>query len=194
MHEKLIAYINSRLANRLTDEEQEIVRTAFSYKKLRKHQYLLQEGEVCKTAGFIISGAIKQYTVDDSGKEDVLGLYIENWWAGDRESFMNGTPSQYFFDAFEETEMLVVNRDSFFQSLGSQRFMADLMRSLTEKQSLQLLKRVHTTKTMTAEMRLADLEKTYPELLQRFPQHLIASYLGMTKETLSRIRGNYQKK
>lgn len=194
MHEKLVEYIEDRLAKKLTDEDIDLIRNAFAYKKLRKHQYLLQEGEVCKTAGFIISGALKQYTVDESGKEDILGLYIENWWAGDRESFMNGTPSPYFIDAFEETEMLVVVKDSFFQKLGEQRFMTDLMRSLTEKQSLQLLKRVHTTKTMTAERRLADLEKTYPEFLQRFPQHIIASYLGMTKETLSRIRGNYQKK
>lgn len=194
MHEKLVEYIEDRLAKKLTDEDIDLIRNAFAYKKLRKHQYLLQEGEVCKTAGFIMSGALKQYTVDESGKEDILGLYIENWWAGDRESFMNGTPSPYFIDAFEETEMLVVVKDSFFQKLGEQRFMTDLMRSLTEKQSLQLLKRVHTTKTMTAERRLADLEKTYPEFLQRFPQHIIASYLGMTKETLSRIRGNYQKK
>ncbi|MFN8397328.1 MAG: Crp/Fnr family transcriptional regulator [Bacteroidia bacterium] len=194
MHDSLIAYFNSQIGSPLTEEEVAIVRATFKPKRLRKHQYLLQEGEVCKFGGFVTKGAMKTYTVDENGKEDILGLYIENWWVGDRESFLNGTPTPYNIDAFEDTELLLFGNEDGWQQLMGARFMQELMRILTERQALQLLKRVHTTKTMTAEMRLADLERTYPEFLQRFPQHIIASYLGMTKETLSRIRAQSAKR
>lgn len=190
MHDSLIAYFNNHLPNPLTEDDKAVIRQTFIHKRLRRRQFLLEEGEVCKYVGFVVRGALKQYTVDDAGKENVLGLFIENWWAGDRESFSNDTPSPYFIEAVEDTDMLVTPKDVAMKVLTKQTFMNDLMRILTERQALQLLKRVHATKTYTAELRLADLEKNYPEFLQRFPQHIIASYLGMTKETLSRIRGN----
>lgn len=194
MHHILIQYINSRLGTSLSAKEEDLIREAFVLRKLRRHQYLLQEGEVCKFAGFVVKGALKQYTVDETGKEDILGLYIENWWVGDRESFFNGTPTPYFIDAFEDAEILLANKESFSDKLNNQPFIAQLKALLTERNSLQLLRRLQSTKTLSAELRLVDLEKNYPEFLQRFPQHIIASYLGMTKETLSRIRSNSAKK
>jgi CRP-like cAMP-binding protein len=186
--DQIITYINSQLAEELSEEEKEIVKKTFKPKRLRKHQFILIEGEVCKIAGFVVEGALKQYTVDESGKEHILNLYIENWWAGDRESYANGTPSPYYIEAFEETQLLVVSKLDYVNILSKQRFMNDLLRTLIERNSLQLLKRVHSSKTLSAEQRLADFESVYPEFLQRFPQHIIASYLGMTKETFSRIR------
>ena len=190
MHEDLIYYINSQLSTPLSEDEITRIKEAFVPKKLRKHQYFLQEGDICKMAGFIKKGAMRQYTVDESGKENILGLYIENWWVADRESFAQNTPSLFSIDAFEYTELLVITQEAFQRLLKGLRFMNELATVLTERQALQLLKRVHITKTLTAEQRLADLEKTYPAFLQRFPQHIIASYLGMTKETMSRIRAN----
>lgn len=128
MYDSLIQYINSQLTSKLTAEEIDVIKNTFVPKKIRKHQYLLQEGEVCKVAGFIVSGALKQYTIDDTGKENILGLYIENWWAGDRESFTNNTPSPYFIDAFEATEMLIVSKADVEEKLIHQRFMHDLLR------------------------------------------------------------------
>lgn len=194
MHQQLITYINQQIERSLTEEECTIIQNSFVLKKLRKHQFLLQEDEVCKWAGFIVKGALKQYILDVDGKENILGLCIENWWAGDRESFSTGKPSSYFIQATEASELLVITKENFERNLSSQGFIADLFRTLTEKQSLQLLKRVHVTKSFTAEQRLKDLENNYPEFIQRFPQHIIASYLGMTKETLSRVRSGVIKK
>ncbi len=194
MYDELIAYINSQLSSELTEEEIALIKKTFKLKKLRKHQFLLQEGEVCQLAGFVVKGALKQYTVDENGKEDILGLYIENWWAGDRESYSKGTPSPFYIDAFEATEIMAVSAEDFTNYLSDQRFISELIRTLSERQSMQLLKRVYAAKTLSAEDRLADLEKNYPEFFQRFPQHIIASYLGMTKETLSRIRANSHRK
>jgi len=194
MYDVLIRHINTHLDKKLSEEEIMIIKDTFKPKKLRKHQYFLQEGEICKVAGFIVKGALKQYVVDEAGKENILGLYVDNWWVGDRESFNENVPSPYYIDAFEESELLVVTKDDTLDKLEKQPFMTEFIRTLTEKQALKLLKRVHSTKTYTAEQRLAELEKNYPEFLQRFPQHIIASYLGMTKETLSRIRANSMKK
>ncbi len=154
----------------------------------------MQEGDVCKFVGFIIKGAFKQYTVDRTGKENILGLYIERWWVGDRESFMIDNPSHYFIEATEDVEMLLVSREDFIVKLSRTPFVNEMIKVLTEKQSFNLIKRVQASQTLTAEKRYEDFQKRFPEFIQRFPQHIIASYLGMTKETLSRIRAGSTKK
>lgn len=194
MHDSLITYINSKLTTKLSEEESNLLASAFKPKKFRKHQYLLQEGEVCRFAGFVVKGSLKQYIVDKAGKENILGLYIEDWWAGDRESFMIGTPSPYFIEAFEDSELLMVSREDFIDKLSHQPFINEMIKVLSEKQSFNLLKRVQAAQTLTAEERYEDFQKRFPEFIQRFPQHIIASYLGMTKETLSRIRAGSGKK
>ncbi len=194
MIEKLVEHINSKLENKLSESDIAVISSVFHLKKVRKRQFFIQSGDVCKTAGFVLKGALKKYTIDDAGKENILDLFIENWWAGDRESFMIGTPTPYYIDAFEDTELLVISKDDFFNKLNKLSFFSEFNRSLMEKQSYQLMKRLHTSKTLTAEQKLVELHNTYPAFFHRFPQHIIASYLGMTKETLSRIRSNGAKK
>lgn len=194
MHRVFIDYINSKISTPLKPEEEQLLLQTFVQKKLRKRQYLLQEGDVCRFAGFIVKGAFKQYSVDKTGKESILGLYLENWWVGDRESFMIGTPSPYFIEAVEEVEMLIVSREDFIDKLSRQPFITEMIKVLTEKQSFNLIKRIQAAQTLSAEERYQDFQKKYPEFLQRFPQHIIASYLGMTKETLSRIRAGAARK
>ncbi|PXY42281.1 cyclic nucleotide-binding protein [Flavobacterium cheongpyeongense] len=190
----LIQHINSKINNKLTESDISLLSEVFHTKKLRKHQYLIQSGEVCKIAAFVVKGALKKYTIDNSGKENILELYIENWWAGDKESFMIGTPTPYYIDAYEDSELLVITKDDFVNILSKLSFYSELNQSLTERQSFQLMKRLHSSQTFTAEQKLDELQNTYPEFFQRFPKHIIASYLGMTKETISRIRSNSSKK
>jgi CRP-like cAMP-binding protein len=194
MIDNLVQHINSKIENKLTDNNISLLSEVFKYKKLRKHQYLIQSGDVCKTAAFVVKGALKKYTIDNTGKENILELYIENWWAGDKESFMIGTPTPYFIDAYEDSELLVITKEDFTNKLSKLSFMSELNNILTERQSFQLMKRLHSSQTLTAEQKLEQLQNTYPVFFQRFPQHIIASYLGMTKETLSRIRSNALKK
>lgn len=194
MIEQLITHINSKIENKLSASDIALIEEVFRVKKIRKHQYFIQSGEVCKVAGFVVKGALKKYTVDDLGKENILDLYIENWWAGDRESFMIGTPTPYNIDAFEDSTLLVISKEDFFNRLNKLSFFAEFSRALTERQSFELMKRLHHSKTLSAEEKLHALQSNHPEFFQRFPQHIIASYLGMTKETLSRIRSNAAKK
>jgi CRP-like cAMP-binding protein len=194
MIEKLIQYINDKIEIKLTDTDINLISEVFHLKKLRKHQFLMQGGDVCRFVGFVTKGALKKYSIDNTGKENILELYIENWWAGDKESFMIGTPTPYFIDAYEDTELLVLTKENFARNKDKLHFLSQLNTVLTERQSFQLIKRLHSSQTLSAEEKLEQLQNSYPEFFQRFPQHIIASYLGMTKETLSRIRSNGLKK
>ena len=96
MYERLIKYFSSYTTAPLTEGEIDLIRNVFILKKFRKRQFFLQEGEVCKHVAFILKGAMRQYSIDDKGQEHIIRLYIENWWANDRESLMKQTPSNYF--------------------------------------------------------------------------------------------------
>ncbi|WP_366095171.1 Crp/Fnr family transcriptional regulator [Flavobacterium sp.] len=193
MHEKLIAYINQYSKLPLTAEEQALVTTSFQPKKLRKKQYFLQEGDVCKYAGFIVKGAMRQYRVDDKGVEHIVQLFIENYWANDRESSTMLTPSVYNIDAWEDTDILLITRADMLDLMAKIPSITEMIRIMDERNAIANQRRLNSTISNTAEKRYEEFAKNHPQFIQRFPQHLIASFLGITKETLSRIRKNAKK-
>ncbi|NIG54682.1 Crp/Fnr family transcriptional regulator [Chitinophaga sp. Cy-1792] len=187
MHEALIQYINTHTSTPLTDSDIDIIKNIFTPRRIRKRQYFLQEGDVSKYMGFIVKGAMRQYSVDDKGNEHIVRLYIENWWAGDRESFAMLTPSKYNIDAWEDTDILTITKASVVE-FNTIPALNELARNLDEMHSIAFQKRINAAISMSVEQRYAELANAYPEFIQRFPQHIIASYLGVTKETLSRVR------
>jgi len=193
MHESLITYIKNYSTTPLSENEIEAIKDVFVRKKIRKHQYLLQEGEVCKHAAFIVKGAMRQYSVDDRGVEHIIRLFIENWWAADRESYVMLTPSKYNIDAWEECELLLITKADFLSQMSHIPAIQEMTLKMDENFAIAAQKRVASI-SLSAEERYSELTKNHPEFLQRFPQHIIASYLGVTKETLSRIRRHSVKK
>jgi CRP-like cAMP-binding protein len=193
MHEALFRYFAKYTSQPLTEMEKQIIITQFGPKRLRKRQYFLQEGEICRQTAFIVKGAMRGYSVGDKGEEHIIDLFLENWWAIDRESVITKTPTAYFIDAWEDTDALVGKADftNLIQQIPS---LDEWVKKLSERHDLALRKRLNAAINMSAEQRYAELEKMYPEFLQRFPQHIIASYLGINKVTLSRIRGQASKK
>jgi CRP-like cAMP-binding protein len=194
MYESLIKYFNSYIGKPLNGDEIELIQSLFIAKKFRKKQYFLQEGETCKYTAFIIKGAMRQYRVDDKGVEHIVKLYIENWWATDRESLMKQTPSEYFIDAWEDSESLLITKADMLDLVERIPAISEWIRTLDTNFAIASQRRLNAAITLSAEERYHDLEKTYPEFVQRFPQHIIASYLGINRETLSRIRGRSVKK
>ncbi len=188
MHNTLFAYINRHISSPLTSEEEALVVTAYKPKKIRKKQYFLQEGDVCKYAGFIVKGAMRQYSVDDKGAEHIVHLYIENYWANDRESFTMLTPSKYNIDAWEDTELLIITRAEMLDLLEKIPALLEMIRLMDERNAIANQRRLNSTLSNTAENRYKEFVINHPQFIHRFPQHLIASSLGITKETLSRIR------
>ncbi len=194
MHESLIRHINSYTSTPLTDSEAELIKNAFVPKKIRKKQYFLQEGQVCKYSAFIVKGAMRQYSVDEKGAEHIIRLLIENWWAVDRESFVMLTPSVYNIDAWEDTEVLLITKSESLDILNQIPVLTQWTRKLDEHHAVAAQRRLSASISFSAEKRYSDFASIYPRFLQRFPQHIIASYLGITKETLSRIRHHVVKK
>ena len=181
-------YINRYSQNGISKDDFEIIKGYFLRKKLRKKQYFLQEGDVCRYFGFIVKGAMRQYTVDEKGAEHVVQLSLENWWIGDRESYTMFTPSVYNIDAWEDTELLLVSRSNILELFERFPAISEMLRILDDKNSVAKEKRITSSISASAEKRYLDFITCYPEFVERFPQHIIASYLGISKDTLSRIK------
>lgn len=187
-------YIDKYSTTPLTDEQYELIRSCFHPKIVRKKQYFLQEGEVCKYFGFIVKGAMRQYSVDDKGIEHIVALSIENWWVGDRESWVMLTPSAYNIDAWEDSELLVVTKADTLNLVQQIPSINEMVRKMDEMHFIAVQKRINASVSLQADKRYTDFTNRYADLVQRFPQHIIASYLGITKETLSRVRKRAIKK
>jgi CRP-like cAMP-binding protein len=136
MHETLIKYINRYATTPLTEREIETIEEVFVPKKIRKRQYFLQEGEVCKYSGFIVKGAMRQYHVDDKGVEHIIRLFIENWWVSDRESLTMLTPSVYNIDAWEESDLLLLTRADYLNRLSSIAAIVEMSRKMDENYAI----------------------------------------------------------
>lgn len=190
MHQIIISYINNHNDEPLTKEEELLVTASFHLKKIRKKQYFLQEGEVCKYAGFIIKGAMRQYRVDENGNEHMLHLFTENYWATDRESSVMLTPSRYNIDAWENTELLVISRAEMLQLMEKIPALVRMFQKLDERNAIASHRRLNSSIGSNAEERYKEFAENHPQFIQRFPLHIIASYIGITKSTLSRIRAN----
>ena len=194
MHDYLIKHFNSYINTPLNEGEIELIESVFQSKKFRKRQYFLQEGDVCKYTAFIVKGAMRQYTVDEKGEEHITRLSIENWWVNDRESLMKQIPSIYFIDAWEDTDTLLVTKAAFLELVVRTPALSEWMRNIDVNFAIASQRRLNAAISLSAEERYHDLKKNYPEFLLRFPQHIIASYLGIKRESLSRIRSQSVKK
>lgn len=187
MYEPLFNYIQHYGKQTLSEAEKELIRGIMLPKRLRRKQYFLEEGKVCTNTGFIISGAARQFSVDELGDEHILQLAIENWWITDRASYMNRTPSKYFIEAWEETELLLMPRER-LDDLLEIPAIKGMFWQMSENNHIASQKRLDDTISLPAIKRYEHFERLYPELVQRFPAHQIASYLGIARETLSRAR------
>ena len=188
MFEQLFKYINNYTSTPLSEIELELIKDAFIPKKLKRRQFFLQEGDLCKYFAFIVNGAMRQYLIDDKGIEHIVHLGIENWWVGDRESWVMLTPSIYYIDAWEDTELLLITRADTLKLVKQLPAFDEMVRGMDERNNISTQRRITSSISLTAEKRYVDFTNSHPDFLQRFPQHIIASYLGITKDTLSRVR------
>jgi CRP-like cAMP-binding protein len=188
MYDILLQYITDYSSSTVSEEDLKLIHAAFNPKKLRKRQYLLQEGDLCKHLSFISKRALRQYTVDDKGTEHIIRFGIERWWMADYESFTEHVPSKYNIDTLEDAEVLQITNESMEELKKIVPAIDEMIKTMNQRSYISNQKRIYSSISNTAENRYTDLVNTYPEFLQRFPQSMIASYLGISPETLSRIR------
>ena len=183
-------YIQGISGKLLSEDDRHLLMEHFKPRKLRKRQYFLQEGDVCKYIGFIVKGSARTFTVDEKGHEHILKLSLENWWLADFESFYLLTPSRFNIEALEDLEVLQSTNAQIEEYLKHIPAFSAMANVISQNYTIANQKRMQAAMSYTAEERYEDLVSNYPHFLQRFPQNMIASYLGLSPETLSRLKKN----
>src|SRR5437773_8209239 len=135
----------------LTEEEKELSRSFFITKKVRKKQYLLQEGDVCKYIAFVEKGLLRSYTVNDKGSEHIMQFAFEGWWISDQYSFLTGEPSEYNIDALEDSELLLLTRQAEEQMLEKIPKLERFFRLLLQNHLIAMQRRLVSSLSHSAE-------------------------------------------
>ena len=165
-------------------------RQSIVQKSVTKGQILLHKNEVSARSYFVQSGCLRSYSIDAKGKEHIFMFAPEGWTIGNMQSQTSQTPSDLFIDALEDKELEVFN-EQILDKMALQK--PEMMRNGFEKllrRNAVLQKRVIMFMSATAWERYQHFIQTYPNIVQRVPQRLVASYLGITREALSKMRGD----
>lgn len=172
----------------LSENETEAFVDLFEKKLIRKKEFLLREGEVCKFEGFVSSGLLRVYHIDQNGFDQILYFAIENWWITDIDSFTNGTPSQLSIEALEDSEVLLISKEDKEFAYENLPKIEKLFRVMTQKTHVALQRRMIDNLSKTADQRYIEFVEKYPKLGQRLSNIQVAAYLGITNVFLSNIR------
>jgi CRP-like cAMP-binding protein len=172
LEEKLIVFLLSKVVR----------------KNVARHEIILRPGEVCRQSFFVESGLFRYYSVDDKGKEHVIQFAPEGWFLSDRSSMFFGEPSEFFIEALEDSEIVLFDQKLFDEISAANFAFAAFNNRLLHNHIRQLQRRINLLIGASAEQRYLNFISIYPNLLLRVSQHMIASYLGITPESLSRVR------
>lgn len=173
----------------LTKEEELILVSKVSYRKYLKGQYVVQQGDICKYSSYLISGCTKTFYLDEKGQEHIVMFAIEDWWTSDIGSFITQTPADYNVQCLENTEVIQFsydNQEELFQLIPK---LERLFRKMLERALVASQKRIVRNFSLSAKEQYLQFKTQYPKIEQRIPQYMIASFLGITREFLSKIKG-----
>ncbi|MFT3702272.1 MAG: Crp/Fnr family transcriptional regulator [Agriterribacter sp.] len=177
----------------LDKEEKEMVKSTFRQRLFRKRQYALQEGDICNQMYFVVQGCLKMYKIDEKGNTHIIQFAPEHYWINDLGSFHGLKPSVLNIDAIEDTIVLQITRDDLILLYTHAPKFHRIFRVLLENSHVRLQERLLQNISSTAEERYQSFLEVYPQLSNRLSQVMIASYLGMTPEFLSRLRNKLSK-
>ena len=184
--ETLIKYFSSYMP--LSEEEITTLESLFVQRKIKRRQFILDEGDVCKLNTFVVEGCFRMYLVDKNGKEHNLQFAVENWWIGDIGSFHSGEPSRLYIEALENSIVLQIKKDDQLKLFIEHPKFNRIFRVFTENALVSYQKRILQNISSTAEERYLDFVEQYPFFFNRISNVQIASFLGVTPEFLSTIR------
>jgi CRP-like cAMP-binding protein len=177
----------------LTPEEEQYFTSILKVKKLKKKQYLLQEGEITHHEYFVNKGCLRTYSIDERGLEHIIQFAVEDWWTGDMYSFLTQTPARYTIDALEDSELLCLEKNALEELYVKIPKFEKFFRNLLQNAFVSLQDRITSNLSKPADERYCNFIEKYPQMEPRLPLKQIASYLGITPESLSRIRSQYIK-
>ncbi|MFD0763777.1 Crp/Fnr family transcriptional regulator [Mucilaginibacter lutimaris] len=172
----------------LTDDEVALFRKTAVEQTLRRKGFLLQQGNICRYKIFVCKGLLRTYRTTETGSEHILQFSPENSWTTDPESYNNLTSSVYNIDALEPSEVVMWAKkdfDDLFKNLPALKAYSE---DMIQRNLYRTRDRLFFNQTATAEEKYDDFVKNFPGIMARVPLHMVASFLGLSRETLSRIR------
>ncbi len=170
------------------DKDFEALLPYFEIKNYRKGEQILVKGAISKQINFVEKGLLMMYTLDEHGKEHILQFAPENWWLSDRNNLCSEEPSEYYIEAYEESRVVVLNQTFIQHATAISPEFRTFHEHLLQHHIKQLYHRIKLLISATAKTSYLEFIKTYPDITQRVPQWMIASYMGITPEAVSRIR------
>jgi CRP-like cAMP-binding protein len=186
MHDALFSYLERSF--KLSEDDKVVIRNVVSPKTLTKGEYFQREGELARLGAFVCKGFLRSYVIDSKGKQHIIQFAPENWWISDKIGMSKDALATYFIDAIEDSELLTIEMQGHITMLQKiPGYAGSFQNGMQKRTAAKDIRIVHSL-TSTAEERYNDFLVTYPTIAQRVPQHMLASYLGITPETLSRIR------
>ena len=185
-------YLSERAT--LTNKEFCLIQSLSVEKKIAKREFILREGEIYRNTIFVAKGLLRLFRTDDKGNDHILRFAFENRWISDRESYLTGKPSRSNMEAIENSEVLVWKKEDFDFLLKEIPALKEFMKTLVAKSQIANQNRVYASLSHSAEEKYRQFIEKYPGLFNRVPLHMVASYLGVTRETLSRIRRHFVSK
>ena len=188
----LRAYLQARAS--LSAEELDFIGTKFVPRSLRAHECLQRAGDVAQYAAFVANGCLRTYVIDSDGREHIVQFAPETWWLADNVSLSSGAPSQYFVDAIEDSDLLLIDPPSHETIVERIPGYAAAFRRGLQRHAAAKDERIVSSLSAPAQQRYLDFLATYPSIATRVPQRMLASYLGVTPETVSRIRRKLARK
>jgi CRP-like cAMP-binding protein len=186
MFESFEQYLISNI--QLTPDEIELICNLAINRKVKRHEILLSEGETSKHMIFIVKGLLRLFRRDEKGKEFILKFSNENRWLSDRESYKYNQPSKVNIEALENSELLLWKKTDFDNLMVHIPAFRRMMMDLGSKNQIAEQTRLYNAMAATAEEKYLLFSQNQAAILNRVPLHMVASYLGLSRETLSRIR------
>lgn len=171
----------------LSDTEFEYVLSHFTERRFTKHQFVVQNGQPVKFDYFILSGCLKSYHSDKDGKIHIIQFGMQDWWITDYQAYYNQAIASIDIDCIEDSEVLCLSYENREKLCAELHKMEHFFRKKTNTRNVALQQRILSLMCNNAKERYDRLLEQYPQLFQKVPKHLIASYLGVTRETLSRL-------
>lgn len=179
-------YLQKKVA--ITDEQFGLISDKLKIKTFEKGEMILMKGEVSSHVYFVLDGLLRSYSIDSKGKTHIIQFAPEQWWLSERNGILFNEESEFFLDAIENTKAIVLPKDFISESAKIVPCMYELNSTMLNNAIRFMHKRINMLLSATAEERYLNFIKLYPNLTLRVPQWMIASYLGITPESLSRVR------